>query len=316
MKRRSYVSHTDHALLTLFSNLVAGDRARTVELLEVLGEVDRRRRYLPAVYSSMFGSCVDAHAMPEDVAYKRIRVARAARRWPAILEGIADGRLNLSSVMLVAPHLTSDTAAALLALIERRTNLEIRELLAVRFPQADVPTRVIPLGPVTVQDSGAASPSPVEPLAAPTSERAVRAEPQDLTGPQLAARPVVPSEAPAAGQSTGPLSPTEVPARCERYALQVTLTRETHELLREAQALLGHVVASGDVTGVLDRALRELVSTLRKRRCAASGRPREATRPASANPRHVPAAVRRAVWARDGDRCTFVGSRGHRCGET
>ncbi len=31
--------------------------------------------------------------------------------------------------------------------------------------------------------------------------------------------------------------------------------------------------------------------------------------------RHIPADVRRAVWSRDGGRCTFVGWNGHRCGE-
>jgi hypothetical protein len=36
-----------------------------------------------------------------------------------------------------------------------------------------------------------------------------------------------------------------------------------------------------------------------------------ATRPA--NPRYVPRAVRREVWERDGSRCTFVGTGGHRC---
>src|SRR5262249_39052326 len=35
----------------------------------------------------------------------------------------------------------------------------------------------------------------------------------------------------------------------------------------------------------------------------------------SANPRHVPAEVRNAVWRRDGGRCTFVAQGGHRCGE-
>src|SRR2546428_29082 len=33
----------------------------------------------------------------------------------------------------------------------------------------------------------------------------------------------------------------------------------------------------------------------------------------SANPRHIPAQVKRAVWARDGGQCTFVSEAGHRC---
>src|SRR5574342_574860 len=33
----------------------------------------------------------------------------------------------------------------------------------------------------------------------------------------------------------------------------------------------------------------------------------------SSNPRHIPAQVKRAVWERDGGRCTFVSEAGHRC---
>jgi hypothetical protein len=37
---------------------------------------------------------------------------------------------------------------------------------------------------------------------------------------------------------------------------------------------------------------------------------------ASNSGRHIPAALKRAVWERDQGRCTFVDSRGFRCGET
>ena len=37
------------------------------------------------------------------------------------------------------------------------------------------------------------------------------------------------------------------------------------------------------------------------------------TRPTAENARQVPASVKRAVWQRDGGRCTFVGDSGHRC---
>ena len=55
-----------------------------------------------------------------------------------------------------------------------------------------------------------------------------------------------------------------------------------------------------------------LVADLEKKRCAKAERPRQAT---SATPgsRHVPAAVRRAVWKRDEGRCTFVNAAGNRC---
>src|SRR5262249_38408833 len=39
------------------------------------------------------------------------------------------------------------------------------------------------------------------------------------------------------------------------------------------------------------------------------------TRPVKPNSRHVPARVKRAVWKRDGGRCTYVSDSGHRCEE-
>jgi len=86
-----------------------------------------------------------------------------------------------------------------------------------------------------------------------------------------------------------------------------------HEKLREAQALLRHQVPSGDVAEIFDRALTLLLAKLRRARHAATPRPRPTHRTSNAG-RHVPAGVKREVWARDGGRCAFVGATG-RCTE-
>jgi 5-methylcytosine-specific restriction endonuclease McrA len=98
-----------------------------------------------------------------------------------------------------------------------------------------------------------------------------------------------------------------------KYSVQLTISRETHDLLREAQALLGHAVPSGDIEAVLQRALGELVHQLRKQKFAETERPRAQRE--STNARHIPAEVQRAVRKRDGDRCTFVSDTGKRCDE-
>jgi 5-methylcytosine-specific restriction endonuclease McrA len=63
----------------------------------------------------------------------------------------------------------------------------------------------------------------------------------------------------------------------------------------------------------MERALQTLVPQLRKQKFAATDRPRVGQRRATAGKRHIPAHVRRAVWARDGGQCTFVSEAGHRC---
>jgi 5-methylcytosine-specific restriction endonuclease McrA len=111
-----------------------------------------------------------------------------------------------------------------------------------------------------------------------------------------------------------PPRPRVAPLSAGRYALQCTIDQPTHDLLRRAQALLGHAVPSGDVGQVLGRALELLVTRLEKRRFGATDRPRPCPRRRDdADPRDIPAEIRRMVWKRDGGRCTFTSDAGRRC---
>jgi len=109
--------------------------------------------------------------------------------------------------------------------------------------------------------------------------------------------------------------PRLAPLAPERFGLQVTIDRRTHDKLRHAQNLLSHTVSPRDIAQVLDRALDALIAQLEKRKFAATSKPRHgsASNGHSKNPRHVPAYVKRAVWNRDGGQCTFVSESGRRC---
>jgi hypothetical protein len=97
--------------------------------------------------------------------------------------------------------------------------------------------------------------------------------------------------------------------------LHLTLTLETHEKLRRAQALARHALPDGDLGSVLDRALTLLIGDLERRRFGRVASPRPARRKTHGRGRHIPAAVRRTVSQRDDGRCAFVGRAG-RCRET
>lgn len=138
MPSYSLVHLSDGALLRDLAALVAKDRATTAELLAHIAEVDARKLYVPAAYQTMFAYCVGELHLSEDAAAKRIHAARAARRFPAVFDAIAKGRLHLSAVVLLAPHLTEDNAADLLAAAVHKSKSEIERLLAERFPRPDV----------------------------------------------------------------------------------------------------------------------------------------------------------------------------------
>jgi hypothetical protein len=76
---------------------------------------------------------------------------------------------------------------------------------------------------------------------------------------------------------------------------------------------MSHEVPTGEITLVLKGALKLAKAQLEKRKIAATDRPGRSRGCTSA--RRVPAAVKRAVWERDGGRCTFVSEGGRRCEE-
>ena len=285
------LSHlSDPVLLCALVALVAQDCVTTAMLLAHLAEVDARRLYLPAAHPSMFSYCVHELRLSKDAAFKRIRAARVARQFPAIFAALAEGRLQLSGVVLLAPHLTPENAGELLAAAAHRSKAEIEALLAARFPRPELPTRVELIS------------APTAPTELLTQEPVIEQAPGPVRELQLAPGRVA---AVVERPKVTPLSPG-------RFALQVTIGQGTHDLLRYAQALLGHALPAGEIAEVLDRALRALVGQLEKHKFAATSRPRTGPRRTSAG-RHIPAEVKRTVWERDGGRCTFVSDTGQRC---
>ena len=103
-----------------------------------------------------------------------------------------------------------------------------------------------------------------------------------------------------------------MPLAPERFGLQVTLDRETHDLLQYARELMSHQNPAGEIVPVLKSALKFFVGHLEKQKFAATTRPGH-SRPRGNATRHIPAEVMRAVWQRDGGRCTFVSDSGQRC---
>lgn len=133
---------TDEALLAETTRVAELERRATSELLVLLVEVERRGLHLALGHSSMFGYCTRALHLSEQAAYSRITAARAARRFPIILVMLADGALSLSSITILAPHLTEETCDALLEAARHKSTRDVERMLASAFPQPDIPARI------------------------------------------------------------------------------------------------------------------------------------------------------------------------------
>ena len=104
------VSLADDELLERLSTLVDRHRRCEAELVAHIAEVDKRKLYLGKACSSMFSYSTEVLHLSEHEAYLRIACARASRRFPVLLDMLADGRLHLSAIAKLAPHLSEDTA--------------------------------------------------------------------------------------------------------------------------------------------------------------------------------------------------------------
>jgi hypothetical protein len=131
MSKYSLLHLSDVDLEQRLDSLVGRECGSTAEIVAHIAEMDRRGSYAP-VYTSMHAYCLGRLHLSEDSAYKRIQAARAAREFPLLFETLADGRLNLSAVCLIAPHLTSDNVRAMVAMATHKSNAAIRQWLADR----------------------------------------------------------------------------------------------------------------------------------------------------------------------------------------
>jgi hypothetical protein len=278
----------DAEIVSRLQSLAASERDATAHLVVHLGELEARDLHLKAGHGSLFAYCRDALAFSEHESYNRIEAARAARRFPVILDLLAEGAVNLTTVRLLAPHLTPDNHRTVLESARGKRKIEVEEIVARLMPLYDVPAfiRKLPARPSPTLAS--AAPSAAAPTAPPPSGGAWRVP---------AARVAV----------TTPLAP-------ERYKFQVTIGAGTLDKLRLAKDMLGHAVPTGDEAVVLDRALTALLVDLARSRFGATDRPRPAPGTSSGS-RHIPAEVKRAVWVRDLGRCAFVGTPARRCEE-
>ncbi len=229
--------------------------------------------------------------MSEDAAFRRVRAARVARRFPVILQRVADGELHLTALTLLAPHLTDENHLDLLALAKHRTKREVLRIVRKLDPQPTVRDRIEPLGPEAVGIPLPRAPgwrNFVESFASAGRELAPGDSPKDWVDAAdggvggNAAPEREPSEPAAApereterSEASGNVSSAfpeplgEVPAAHERYRVEFTASQEYVDLLERARDLLSHAVPNRSLEEVHLRALRLLVERIEKRKYGA-----------------------------------------------
>ena len=245
MKLRLPSHLSDDALVAEVARLACSERETVGVLLVHLSELDRRRLYLPAGYSSLYKYCRGALRLSEFESVVHIKAARALRRCPHILDMLRDGTLNMTTLRLLLPHLTPVNQHELLAEASGRSRTQVQELLARLFPKDDVPPSIRPI------PTAAPVVDPAPPVVHVGMEGAT---PFALAGHR---EPVPPT--PRSERSTAPPTvaarPLVTPRAADRYQVTFTASGKTVDKLELARDLLRHAIPDGDPAAIMDRAL-------------------------------------------------------------
>jgi hypothetical protein len=142
MNINSVRSLSDEELLRGVEAAAAHERKATARLIALLAEMDTRRLYLQQGYSSLFTYCTQCLLLSEHAAYGRIEAARAARKFPLVLERFADGSITLTALCLLSNHLTADNHQQLLASARHKSRREVEEQVAALCPMNAIPPTV------------------------------------------------------------------------------------------------------------------------------------------------------------------------------
>ena len=288
-------------LLATIPTLVLAERSCAADVIEHLVVVETRGLHLEQACQSLTSFCIERLGYSEDEASKRARVARLVRRSPRALAELRSGAIHLSGLALLAPYVTEQNCDELFTQARGQAKRAIERFLAARFPKPDVPER---LCRVPAQSSLAVGVGPDKSFR-PGAEVSAAAESSVSGGPPLqrlldALQPLL--DAPP--ERVKPLS-------ASRWCVQFSAGAEFAEKLERARELLSHALPGGELAALFERALDALIERETKRRLG-TGR-RQERRSLQRGSRHIPVAVAREVWERDGHQCVFVDEQGRRC---
>ena len=289
------------------SQLLGKERAVLVEFLRHLELFDRRRDFAELGFSSMFDYCTRRFHLPSSCAFRRIAAARLLRRFPQIAEFLVDGRLSLTTLVLLKDVLTTENVDALLARAAFGSKESVEFLVATLRPKLESRDSIRPL----VMNVLMLPTIPLPLAAVAQAQNETASLPPEAVNQQV----IVPPEPPIRVKANS----------AERSVLKMTVSRQFVADLERAKAALSHQIPDGNLEAVLAEGLRLILASQAKKHAAQTERPKQklqaqsqlgadasVERPKTVR-RYLPRSVRRAVWQRDEGRCTFCGPTGERC---
>jgi hypothetical protein len=312
---------TARELTSRLHDLLRREQSALADFLLALADFDANRRWQELGYTSLFHFLHRELGMSKGAAHYRKTAAELVRRVPEVVEPLRDGRLCITSIIELAKVLTPENQDEVLPRFFHRSRQEAKEMSAELRPAEAAPHRTVMTALPMVVASGRAPVTAVQPV-----ELA-------MTVPVAPVSPPPARMAPAMSSPTTRVPPRSAaePLTADLRRLHVTVSKRFTEKLGAARDALSHSHPGADVEAILEAGLDLLIERAAKRKGiverprrspssglsrAGAGTRSDAVDGEGSGSRHIPAAVRREVWIRDGGRCQFRLANGEICGST
>jgi len=312
-------SLSDRDLLNNTKSAVTRERGITIEVLDHLNEVERRKLYLTLAHSSMFAYCTGELGYSTSAAKRRIATARCVVRFPEALPLLKANEVNLSTITQVANIIKPDNGHEILQRIRGKSQREVEAIVAeyqplealpkdrARTVVVRVPVKATPLAPAASNDTFSPGEERVT-INAPAPGAETPTVIQDRNEPEAVI--------------SGPPAPA---VQLERRVVKQFCAREVvMNKIASVQALASHRLPMNApfeevIEFLADYFLqREDPKARHERREARKPEARAVQVPESpsktSSARAIPLPVRDEVFVRDQGECCYVGPDGKKCG--
>ena len=136
---------SDQELLAGVCAAVTRENEDVALVIAHLAEMDTRRLFAEEGCSSLKSYCMEVLHLSEEQAYLRIHVGRLARKFPVVLEMLADGLVHMTAVHRLGSSLTEENHLSVLEEASYQSMAKVEEIVARLRPKPPVPSRICKL---------------------------------------------------------------------------------------------------------------------------------------------------------------------------
>jgi len=120
----------DKELLIKMSDLSGREQKTTAEVVLYLNQIDQRKLYREAGYSSLFTYCREKLGYSEGAACRRITAARALNSSPELYDLLREGKMSLCAIGQMSKVLGAENKEEIIEKSKGKSKLEVQRVLA------------------------------------------------------------------------------------------------------------------------------------------------------------------------------------------